>query len=55
MRFSLEGHFTAMLTYLQLTERYPRLLACPLLLALRQAGSAIELAGHSVFLDVYTP
>jgi hypothetical protein len=55
MPLSLEGQFTAVLTYLQLTERYPRLLACPLLLSLRQAGSAIELADFSVVLDVYTP
>jgi hypothetical protein len=40
---------------LQLTERYLRLLACPLLLSIEQAGSAIELAGFSEFLNVYTP
>jgi hypothetical protein len=55
MPLSLEGQFAAVLTYLQLTERYPRLLACPLLLSLRQAGSAIKFADFSVFADVYTP
>lgn len=55
MLLSLEGQSTVVLRYLQLTERNPRLLACPLLLSVRQAGSAIELAGFPEFLDVYTP